>query len=80
MVEQRLGRRLDARRSQFRSLRINAIQVWPRTDKIPRKWVLEVPLVVKTIEVARVLLEWYLPVSGQIPLLLRLDLEINRET
>lgn len=50
------------------------------TDKIPRKWILEVPLAVKTSEAARFLVEWYLPVSGQIPGLLRLDLETNRET
>lgn len=66
--------------TRFRSLRINAIQGWPRTDKIPHEWVLEVPLAVKTSEVARVLLEGYLPLSGQIPGPLRLDLEINRET
>ena len=80
MAERRLGRSLDARRSKFRSLQINAIQGWPRTDKIPHKLVLEVPLAVKTSETARFLLEWYLPVSGQIPGLLRLDLEINQET
>ena len=80
MAERLLGRSLDARRSKFRSLRINAIQGWPMTDKIPRKWILEVPLAVKTSEAARFLVEWYLPVSGQIPGLLRLNLETNRET